>query len=297
METKNIKSKNTHPLIVIVGQTASGKSDFAVQIANKHNGEIICADSRTIYKGMDIGTAKPSVADRRSIKHYLLDVIDPNQTYSASDFKEEAFASLKAIYSRGKLPIVVGGTGLYVNSLIYDFDFGRPPDLTYREKLQKLDTLSLQGKVRNMGITEKQVNFKNRRHLIRLIENKGIVRSKKPLNKNTLLLGIQIDPQELRKRIDARNENMISEGLEAEVKTLVKKYGWDAPGLNAIGYKEWKGYFDGEQDVNEVKENMFRDNWQYARRQKIWFKKDQEIKWSASVEDLIRQVDQFLIQY
>jgi tRNA dimethylallyltransferase len=270
---------------------------LAVKIAKKYNGEIICADSRTVYKDMDIGTAKPTLDDRKAVKHHLLDIIEPDKVYSANDFKTQASDCLNEIYKRGKLPIVAGGTGLYIDSLVYDFDFGSPPDAKYRAELQQLDILSLQKKVKNMGLTEMQINFKNKRHLIRALENKGIVKTKKNLNKNILLSGLNVGKEELRHRIKLRNDEMINKGLEDEVRALVKKYGWDAPGLNAIAYKEWKKYFKDEQNINEVKENMFKNNWQYARRQKMWFGRDSNIHWFTSVESLIRQVDQFLIQY
>ncbi len=292
-----VNSKQNCPLIVIVGQTAAGKSDLAIEIAKKHDGEIICADSRTVYKGMNIGTAKPDADDIKTVRHHLLDVIEPDKAYSAGDFKEDAIKVLDEICSRGKLPIIVGGTGLYINSLVYDFDFGRVPDKKYRTKLENLDMNVLQQKVRELGLDERRVNLKNRRHLIRIIENGGIVRSKKPLRKNALLLGIKTDKDELQKRIRARIDNMIAAGLEEEVRALADKYGWSAPGLNAIAYKEWENYFSGRYNLNQVKENMFKNNWQYARRQKIWFKKDSNIHWAASVKTLIRQVDQFLIQY
>jgi tRNA dimethylallyltransferase len=295
MESENID--NNRPLIVIVGQTASGKSDLSMEIAKKYNGEIICADSRTVYKGMDIGTAKPSVADREAIRHHVLDIIEPSEVYSASDFKRDAISAFEDIYSRGKLPVAVGGTGLYVNSLVYDFDFGKPPDSEARRILQGENIRLLQERVKQLGLKKEQINFRNKRHLIRAIENKGVVRTRKQLRKDTLLLGLQIEKDELKQRIKQRNEKMIKTGLETEVRNLVGKYGWGAPGLNAIAYKEWREYFASEQDINEVKENMFKDNWQYARRQKIWFKRDSNIYWSTSVEDLIRQVDQFLIQY
>lgn len=295
MESKSINRRQ--PLVVIAGQTASGKSDLAMEIAKKTNGEIICADSRTVYEGMDIGTAKPSVTDREAIRHHLLDIITPDQAYSASDFKKDALRSVRDIHSRGKLPIIVGGTGLYINSLVYDFEFGQPPDPDIRHTLQKESLQSLQEKVKQQGLNKEQINFSNRRHLIRAIENNGIVRTMKQLRKDTLLFGIQVEKEELRQRIKQRNEKMIRAGLESEVRSLLKKYSWDAPGLNAIAYKEWRGYFSGELDIDDVKENMFKDNWQYARRQKIWFKRDSNIHWSTSVDDLIRQVDQFLIQY
>lgn len=285
------------PLIVLVGQTASGKTGAAIDIAKKHDGEIICADSRTIYKYMNIGTAKPTKEERKIVRHHLLDLIEPSQTYSASDFKKEALKCMENIYSRGRLPIVTGGTGLYINSLVYDFDFGKVPDAEYRRHLEQKDLESLQQKVKGLGLERSDINFKNRRHLIRAIENGGLVRTKKSLSKDTLILGLKRPKEVLRRRIKERNESMIQMGLEEEVRCLAEKYGWGAPGLKAIAYKEWENYFAGIDNIQAVKQNMFKDNWQYARRQKMWFKRDVNIHWVTSVETLIRQVDQFLIQY
>lgn len=296
MAAKVLKS-GSRPLIVLVGQTASGKTAAAIDIAKKYNGEIICADSRTIYKYMDIGTAKPTKEERKIVRHHLLDLIEPDQTYSASDFKHEALKCLEDIYSRNKLPIVTGGTGLYIDSLVYDFDFGRVPDIKYRRWLEEQQIESLQKQVESLGLNHSDINFKNKRHLIRAAENGGLVRTKKPLNKNTLFLGMKRDKEDLRRRIKERNKIMINMGLEQEVRHLVKKYGWEAPGLKSIAYKEWKDYFAGKDNIQDVEQNMFKDNWQYARRQKMWFKRDTNIHWFTSVETLIRQVDQFLIQY
>ena len=292
-----VNNKQNCPLIVIVGQTAAGKSDLAIQIAEKYAGEIICADSRTIYKGMDVGTAKPDVNDLKAVKHHLLDIIEPDTAYSAGDFKKDAERALNKICSAGKLPIIVGGTGLYINSLVYDFDFGRMPDQEYRTKLENLGMDELQKKVKDLGLSEHQINFKNKRHMIRAIENGGLVRTKKALRKDTLIVGIKTDKQALQRRIRNRIDNMLAAGLEDEVRSLADKYGWSAPGLNAIAYKEWENFFSGRCNLDQVKENMFKNNWQYARRQKIWFKKDPNIKWTTSLKSLIRQVDQFLIQY
>ncbi len=291
-----IKNEN-RPLIVILGQTASGKTDLGIEIAKKYRGEIVCADSRTVYKAMDIGTAKPTEVERKTVRHHLLDLIEPDRFYSANDFKRDASKAIKDIRARGRLPIIVGGTGLYINSLVYDYEFGRTPDPKARQELQNVDIKGLQKKVKNLGLGRDRINYENKRHLIRAVENNGVIRTKKPLRENTLLLGRKIEKTELQARIRARNETMIKAGLKDEVKRLVERYGWDAPGLNSIAYKEWRKYFSGEQDIEEVKENMFKDNWQYARRQKIWFKRDVNINWLTSVEQFIRQVDQFLIQY
>ena len=288
--------KISKPLIAIVGQTASGKSDAAQEIAEKYNGEIIAADSRTVYKFMDIGTAKPSKADMKKIPHHLIDIIEPDQTYSASEFKKRANKLVDDISTAGKLPIVVGGTGLYVNSFLYDYDFGKPPVEKFRRDLQKLSLENLQEKVENLGLDAQQINFRNKRHLIRAIENGGIVRTAKPLRQNALFLGLKPGEETLKTRIYLRNERMIKIGLENEVRNLAEVYGWEAPGLNAVGYKEWRGYFKNEYDIDEVKQKMFKNNWQYARRQKIWFKRDNNIIWTSSVNELVRQVEQFLLQ-
>lgn len=297
MESKKINYLEEGPLIVILGQTASGKTDLAIKIAQRYEGEIICADSRTVYKGMHIGTAKPTESDRKTIKHHILDIIEPSKAYSASDFKRDAIKAIDHIRSKSKIPIVTGGTGLYIDSLVYDFDFGNSPEPSLRDEIQNLSLAELQEEVKALGLSYEEIDYKNKRHLVRAIENRGIVRSKKPINRNTLVLGIKKRDEQLKNRIRLRNEKMIKDGLEKEVETLAGKYGWDAPGLNAIAYKEWREYFSGNQNIDQVKENMFKDNWQYARRQKIWFKRNKDIYWSTSVKDLIRQVDQFLIQY
>lgn len=283
-------------LVVIVGQTATGKSYLAIKIAEKYNGEIIAADSRTIYKHTNIGTAKPSSTEMTSVPHYLIDVIEPDQTYSASEFKKQANGLIDQISEKGKLPIVVGGTGLYINSLIYDYKFGSIPNKERRQNLENLSIEKLQKKTIDIGLNERQINYKNKRHLIRAIENNGVLKTASKLRTNTLLLGISVDQQVLKDRIIRRNEQMINSGLEREVKQLSLRYDWDTPGMNSIGYKEWKGYFDGEYDLSEVRKKLFTNNWQYARRQKIWFKRDKNIQWSTSVDTLIRQLDQFLIQ-
>lgn len=282
--------------LVIVGPTASGKSAAALEIAEKYDGEIISADSRAIYKLTDIGTAKPSIEDRHKIPHHLIDLISPEESYSAADFKKSAEKTIRQINKRGKLPIVVGGTGLYINSLVYDYDFGEPPEPSRRHELNKMSLSELQEAVKNLGLSKDDLNFKNKRHLIRAIENGGVIKSAKKMRPWINLVGIMPDDDTLKQRIAARIEQMIRGGLEQEIKGILKKYDWSAPGLDSISYKEWRGYFEGEISIKDVKHMMFKNNWQYARRQKIWFKKDTNIKWFTSVDQLIRHLDQFLIQ-
>lgn len=233
-------------LIVIAGQTASGKSAMAIELAKKFNGEVICADSRTVYRYMDIGTAKPNKDERTQIKHHLLDLIEPDKRFNASSFKRLASEAIKDIASRGKIPFMAGGTGLYISSVVYDYDFESDGDNSLRE--------------------------------------------------NCLMLGIKPEKDELRRRIKDRVDKMIDSGMENEVRNLVAQYGFDAPGMNAICYKEWRPVFAGEQTIYDLKQKLYTNNWQYAKRQNTWFKRDKNIRWVTSVEQASVLAQQFLIQ-
>lgn len=283
------------PLIVLVGQTAVGKSEMAIKLAETFNGEIICADSRTVYKGMDIGTAKPSKDDMRRVKHYLIDEITPDKKFSASDMKKLANKAIEDIISKNKTPFLVGGTGLYINALVYDFKFGAVNE-KLRSELEDLAIEDLQKKAEEIGINSSDIDFLNRRHLARAIERGNVPKDDNKIRKNCLMLGIDINQDELKKRIKARIEKMIQNGLENEVRTLAGKYGFDAPGMDAICYKEWQTFFKNEQSLDELKQKLYKDNWQYAKRQKTWFKKDTNIQWITSVDEASVLVQQFLIQ-
>lgn len=272
-------------LVVIVGTTASGKSAAAMQIAQEHNGEIICADSRTIYKGLDIGTAKPSVADRAAIPHHLLDIVEPDQKFSVSQFQKLANQAIKDIQKRGKLPIMVGGTGLYVDSVIYGYSF-RETNPVLRAELETLSVDELQKKILALGLDLPQ-NDKNPRHLIRTLETNGAEAQKQPLRANTLLLGIDCSTDVLKARITERVEQMIAQGLEQEVKGLADRYGWEAEAMKGIGYREWQDYFASPQtaqDLIKTKELIAKNTWQYARRQRTWFKRNKNIHWNSGPE-------------
>jgi len=284
------------PLIAVVGQTASGKSALAVDLAVQFNGEIICADSRTIYKDMDIGTSKPDLNPQKKVSHHLLDIVSPDEEFTAADMKIRADRSIKDIQMTNRVPFLVGGTGLYINSIIYDFRFGPKKDEKTREKLESMTDTQLTNQAENLGITQKDINFLNRRHLVRAIERGGVIKDESKLRQNCIVIGLEVDSETLKKRIAERIDQMIDLGLEDEVKILAGKYGFDAPGMNAIGYKEWRAYFESEQSIDDIKQNMYKNTWQYARRQKTWFKRDNNINWITSVDDAVRLVEQFLIQ-
>lgn len=273
-----ITGEGSLPLVVIVGETGSGKSALAMQIARENNGEIICADSRTVYKGMDIGTAKPSRADREAVPHHCLDLVRPDQSFTAADFKQCAAAAIDDISARGKLPIMVGGTGLYIDAVIYDFQFRPAADPTLRQQLSELGVEELQQKLRERSIPLPR-NDRNPRHLIRALETNGRIAEKRPLRQNTLTFGLSVPREELAARISKRVEAMIAAGLEQEAKRLAETFGWDAPGLQTIGYKEWQPYFAGTQSLQATRELIIKNSLQYAKRQRTWFKRNNSIQW------------------
>lgn len=280
-------------LITVVGPTASGKSALALQLAQKFDGEIICADSRTIYKGMDIGTSKPSLSDQQLAVHHLLDIVLPDQTFTAAEFKKLATEAIDDIQGRHKLPIIVGGTGLYVDSILYDFEFREKPDPARRAELEKLSVEELQSELQAEGIQLPE-NDKNPRHLIRALETGGALANGGSLREDTLVVGLEVDNDALKGRIKERVEQMLNMGLRREVSDLVNHYGWEAPGMNAIGYKEWKILFSGETLAeSKVVDLIIKNTWQYARRQKTWFKRNNEIQWQKDIDSAISLVEKW----
>ncbi len=280
------------PLIVIVGETASGKSALAMKIAERFGGEIICADSRTIYKGMDIGTAKPSTEDRARVPHRLLDVVAPNEAFGAADFKRLASAAIEDIAARGKVPLLVGGSGLYVDAVVYDFQFREPSDPVRREALQKLSIEELQSSLRKAGIPLPE-NARNPRHLVRALETDGQEPTRGELRPNTLLLGLSIEREVLKENVARRIEQMFVTGFVDEVRMLVAKYGVSTQALQAPGYKEILDYLDGRMSLNEAKAGVMRGHLQLAKRQRTWFKRNKSIHW-CKTDEVVDLVTTFL---
>jgi tRNA dimethylallyltransferase len=279
------------PLIVVTGETASGKSALALQIAERFGGEIICADSWTVRREVNIGTAKPTAEEQALVPHHVLDVAGPCEDFTAAVFKELAMATIDDIIARGKLPIMVGGTGLYIDSVLYDFGFLPEGDRQARQALDALTVSELLDAIAEQGIELGDVDRRNKRRLIRLIETKGAQPVKKALRSNTLLIGLQTDREQLKQRITDRVDNMLSAGLEQEVKDLSERYGWGCEALKGVGYAQWREYFDSSQTLDHTRQKIIKATIDLAKRQRTWFKRNKSIHWITTPVNWSNVVD------
>jgi tRNA dimethylallyltransferase len=287
----------TPPLIVIVGETASGKSDLALTLAKQFNGEIINADSWSVYRDFNIGTAKPSALEKKEIKHYLIDIVDPNEGFSAAEFKKLALVALDEIYAKGKVPILVGGTGLYIDCLIYDYSFLPASPKKDRIHYENLSLDKLVKMCRELQYDTKGLDLGNKRRVIRLIENKGKRPTSKPLRGNSLILGILIDPKKLEINIQNRTKTMMAKGLKHEVKSLVDKYGWDIEPMKGIGYREFREYFENNISEQELIVRINRDTLKLVKKQKTWFKRNKSIQWYINRDQFVDAVTTFMNKF
>jgi tRNA dimethylallyltransferase len=266
------------PLVVIVGPTASGKSGLAMDLAEQFGGEIICADSRTVYKGMDIGTAKPSLEDQALIPHWGLDLVEPDEPFSAADFKEYAVQKIAEIRARGHIPFLVGGTGLYVDAVVFDYQFG-PVNAELRAKLEKLslDELLLYCNENNIVLPE---NEKNKRHLITAIERNNVksTRLSEP-QQNTIIVGITTQKEILLQRIHERSEQLFANGVVQEASDLADEYGWDSEAMTGNIYRLSRDFLAGALTEAELKQKFETADWQLAKRQLTWLKRNPFIEW------------------
>ena len=282
------------PLIVIVGETASGKSALAMELAKQFNGEIIAADSWTVYRGFDIGTAKPSIHEQAEIPHHLLDIADPLEGFSAAEFKKRATTAIEDIADRGKLPILVGGTGLYIDSIIYDYGFLPAGPDAERRRLDALSIDELLELIKSKSIDTSGIDLHNKRRLVRLIESNGIRPQKSNLRPKTLIIGLSLDKDELEERITIRVDKMLAAGLEQEVKKLAETYGWQNEPMKGYGYREWQAYFAGEQTLEQTSQRIIISSLQLAKKQRTWFKRNNSIHWLQNLQQAVPLVQNFL---
>lgn len=269
----------TLPLVVITGPTASGKTSLAITLAEQYGGEIICADSRTIYTGMDIGTAKPTRQERSRVPHWGLDIVIPGERYTAADFKHYAEQKIEEIRLRGHIPFLVGGTGLYVDAVVFDYQFGEPADEGLRTQLEQLTIEQLHDYCREHNVSLPE-NKLNKRYVIRAIEQGGrsAQRSQKP-RPDCIVVGITTDREVLRSRILQRAEQIFEDGVVAEATMLGKKYGWDSAAMTGNIYPLIHAYLNGEMSLAEVKERNTTADWRLAKRQLTWLKRNPYITW------------------
>ncbi len=275
------------PLVVVVGETGSGKSALAMELARRLNGEIICADSWTVYKGFDIGTAKPSREDREVVPHHLLDIADPGEGYSAALFKEQTSSLIEDILQRGRLPILVGGSGLYIDSILYSYSFLDSADLSERAKLNTMELPELLGYAEELGLDMNGIDIRNKRRIVRHIENRGARPYRKPLRSNTCVIGLLVPRDELEGRIERRVDTMLAAGLEDEVRQLSKSYGWDVEPMKGIGYREWKDYFHAGKTLAETRQAIVHDSLQLAKKQRTWFRRNNSIHWLSDPSEAV----------
>lgn len=281
------------PLVVVLGPTASGKSALAMELARRFDGEIIAADSRTVYKGMDIATAKPTAADQREVPHHLIDVVTPGDPFSVADFQRLANRAVVEISERGRLPILVGGSGLYIDAVIYDFSFRQPANPELRRQLEELSVEELQQLLEERGIALPH-NQRNPRHLIRSLETSGALPQRGPLRPRTLVIGLNPGPDVLRQKITQRIDAMVEEGLIEEARQLSARYGWDTPALQAPGYKAFRPYLAGAVSLDHAKQLFVQYDTQYAKRQQTWFKRNRDVQWISNLADAVALVTTLL---
>jgi len=280
-------------LLVIVGPTASGKTSLAIEVAKKYNGEIICADSRTIYKGMDIGTAKPDLEEQKSVKHYLLDIIEPGEKFSAADFKKACTEAVENIRARGKLPIVVGGSGLYIDAYLFDYQFrNSQPSVDFSE-MNRGQILELAKKTYPEEMNS--IDVKNIQRVTQLLERGPVDKSDtKKLKIKCKIIGLNPEKLTLKQNIAKRTTHMLNNSFVQEVEALQKKYGKDCPSLQTIGYKQAGAMLDGQIKLNDVETTINSATQDLAKRQITWFKRNKAIAWVINSSEALKIVKQYL---
>lgn len=301
-------------IIIIAGPTAVGKTEYAIQVAQRMDGEIVSADSMQLYKYMNIGSAKPSIEELNLIKHHLIDCIDPRQKFSAAMYQKSAKTAINEILTKGKTPIISGGTGLYINSLIYDMDFaGEPSDANFRKEIETLAKQNgneyIHAKLKDIDPeAAARIHPNNVKKVIRAIESAQNGKKIKSFDKlipttdyTVQLIGLTRDRPELYNRINKRVDILINKGLVNEVSSLINMgLGYNDISMKGIGYKEIIESLEGKYTIEEAIDLIKKNTRHYAKRQLTWFRRYDNIKWfnlssytdkNTAVEDILKWVE------
>ena len=294
-------------VIVIAGPTASGKTKLSIELAKQINGEIISSDSMQIYKWMDIGTAKVTKEEADGIKHYLIDIVEPNERYTVSNFKKDAENAIEEILSKGKTPIVVGGTGLYIDSLIYGIEY---QDMDFDEEYRKIlmeqaETEEGLNQLYNEALTiDKQAMEKispnDTKRIVRVLEiyhstgktktELEIESRKNGVKYNYHVFVVNMDRDKLYERINLRVDMMVDAGLIEEVKEICKRYNSFPTAMQGLGYKEVVEYLENKTSKEEMIDKIKKESRHYAKRQLTWFRKDKDFIWLDGFADVNHNV-------
>ena len=289
-------------IICVVGPTASGKTSFAISLAKEIDGEIVSCDSMQIYKYMNIGTAKPTKEEMQGIPHYMMDFVDPSISYSVADFVTDARKCIDSILAKGKTPILCGGTGLYIDSIINQIEFSEENvDLEYRSYLQNLAETEGVDAVHKLlqgtdPVAAEKIHPNNLKRVIRALEIQkatGLTKTEadkaaisEPLY-DTEIFGMDMEREVLYDRINLRVDLMIEAGLIDEVKSLLAQgIPENATAMQAIGYKEFISYFNGESTLKDAIDKIKQESRRYAKRQLTWFRRNKDIKWVSPTENI-----------
>ncbi|MBW6465162.1 MAG: tRNA (adenosine(37)-N6)-dimethylallyltransferase MiaA [Brevefilum sp.] len=297
------------PLVIILGPTAVGKTSVSITLAKRLDGEIVSADSRLLYRGMDIGTAKPTLAEMQDIPHHLVDVADPVEVWSLAIFQREAYRAIDGIHAKGRLPFLVGGTGQYIRSIVEGWHIPpQEPDLALRDAIttwaEEIGAEGLHKRLERLDPpAASKIDYRNLRRTVRALEvifktgeRFSDLRQKRSCRYNPLILGIDRPRDVLYERIDRRVEQMLDQGLVAEVQGLFDAgYAPDLPTFSAIGYAEIIRYLQGEISLEEAVALIKRNTRIFVRRQANWFKSDDErITWFTASPHLEAEMESFI---
>lgn len=287
-------AKKNNKVLVIVGPTAVGKTALGITLAKQFDGEVISGDSMQIYQGMDIGTAKVTAEEKENIPHHMIDIVEPSESFSVASFQTQVREHIGAIQQRGKLPIIVGGTGLYINAILYDYQFSdQKRDLSYQKKIeQEIEESGIEAVYQRLKTVDpvqaKSIHPNNLRRVIRALEvydrtGQTMTELQKSQSKtpiyDAIIIGLEMERSLLYQRIDQRVDLMIEKGLIDEVRSFYDNGLKHVQSMQAIGYKEFIPYFEGEYDLARAVELLKRNSRRYAKRQYTWFRNQLNVKW------------------